>query len=239
MIERPRWNLTLFKVHFGLLTLKGYTKGEHVLRFEAIVHNTRRCAAAGCWTSSRHRRPGWPAWSTGSPACSTASTSASCPTASSTSSRPPRRSGPPGSAASTSTSPASATRWPRYSPWPSHPDGFTVADLAAKVRALTGQDDSDYTIRQAAYDLRKLRGKHLVVKPGRTRRYQVPGPGRPHHRRPTHPARPRHRTHPRRRPQTRTRPTTHDTGPASTVTTSTLRIDMRTLFHDLAIDAAA
>lgn len=41
VIERPRWNLTLFKVHFGLLTLKGYTKGERVLRFEAIVHNTK------------------------------------------------------------------------------------------------------------------------------------------------------------------------------------------------------
>ena len=41
MIERPRWNLTLFKIDFGLLTLKGYTKSEHVLRFEAIVHNTR------------------------------------------------------------------------------------------------------------------------------------------------------------------------------------------------------
>jgi len=26
VIERPRWNLTLFKVHFGLLTLNGYTK---------------------------------------------------------------------------------------------------------------------------------------------------------------------------------------------------------------------
>ncbi len=41
MIEKPRWDLTIFKVHFGLLTLKGYTKGEHVLRFEAITHNTR------------------------------------------------------------------------------------------------------------------------------------------------------------------------------------------------------
>ena len=40
MIETPRYDLTLFKVHFGLLTLKGYTKGEHVLRFEAVVHNT-------------------------------------------------------------------------------------------------------------------------------------------------------------------------------------------------------
>jgi hypothetical protein len=42
MIETPRWDLTLFTVHFGLLTLKGYTKGEHVLRFEAIAHNTRQ-----------------------------------------------------------------------------------------------------------------------------------------------------------------------------------------------------
>ena len=41
VIETPRYDLTLFKVHFGLLTLKGYTKGEHVLRFEAVVHNTR------------------------------------------------------------------------------------------------------------------------------------------------------------------------------------------------------
>jgi len=26
VIERPAYDLTLFKVHFGLLTLKGYTK---------------------------------------------------------------------------------------------------------------------------------------------------------------------------------------------------------------------
>jgi hypothetical protein len=54
------------------------------------------------------------------------------------------------------------------------PGGFTVADLAAKVNASTG--DSAYTVRQAAYDLRKLRGKGLVDKPGRSRRYHVPAP---------------------------------------------------------------
>ncbi len=42
VIERPRWDLTIFKVHFGLLTLKACSKGEHVLRFEAVVHNTRQ-----------------------------------------------------------------------------------------------------------------------------------------------------------------------------------------------------
>jgi hypothetical protein len=54
------------------------------------------------------------------------------------------------------------------------PGGFTVAEHAARVRQITGHDG--YTIRQAAYDLRKLRGKQLVDKPGRTRRYHVPPP---------------------------------------------------------------
>src|SRR5246127_4925334 len=39
-IETPSYDLTVFKLHFGRLTGKAYTKGERVLRFEAIVHNT-------------------------------------------------------------------------------------------------------------------------------------------------------------------------------------------------------
>jgi hypothetical protein len=40
-IERPTYDLTIFKLHCGKLTLKIYTKGERVLRIEAIAHNTR------------------------------------------------------------------------------------------------------------------------------------------------------------------------------------------------------
>jgi hypothetical protein len=36
----PVRDLTVFTLHFGKLTLKAYTKGEHVLRFDAIAHNT-------------------------------------------------------------------------------------------------------------------------------------------------------------------------------------------------------
>ena len=54
----------------------------------------------------------------------------------------------------------------------SAPGGSTVAEHAAKVRQITGQDG--YTARQAAYDLRKLHGKQLISKPGRTRRHHVP-----------------------------------------------------------------
>jgi hypothetical protein len=43
---------------------------------------------------------------------------------------------------------------------------------AARVRQITGQ--GGYTTRQSAYDLRKLRGKQLVDKPGRTRSYHLP-----------------------------------------------------------------
>jgi hypothetical protein len=52
------------------------------------------------------------------------------------------------------------------------PHGFTVAELTAKVRGMTRQ--AGYTSRQAAYDLRKLRGNGLAVKPARTRRYHIP-----------------------------------------------------------------
>ena len=42
---KPQYGLTWLKVQFGRLQLKAYTKGEHVLRLEAAVHNTKelRC----------------------------------------------------------------------------------------------------------------------------------------------------------------------------------------------------
>ena len=41
-VERPTHDLTVLKVHFGLLMLKIYTKGERVLRVEATVHNAKK-----------------------------------------------------------------------------------------------------------------------------------------------------------------------------------------------------
>jgi hypothetical protein len=37
------------------------------------------------------------------------------------------------------------------------PEGFTVAELTERVHSMTGQTDADYSIRQAAYDIRKFR----------------------------------------------------------------------------------
>jgi hypothetical protein len=40
-IETPDYNLTIFKIHFGKLTVKLYDKGERTLRAEVVVHNAK------------------------------------------------------------------------------------------------------------------------------------------------------------------------------------------------------
>jgi hypothetical protein len=40
-VEKPAYDLTIFKLHCGKLTLKIYSKAERVLRIEAVVHNTQ------------------------------------------------------------------------------------------------------------------------------------------------------------------------------------------------------
>jgi hypothetical protein len=175
-IETPTFDLTVFKLHFGRLTGKAYTKGERVLRFEAIVHNTAelRCGrmiekfpeivsrladiaeqfatALDCVDTGFIGDGILDELPTGSSLGATRVGGVDL-------NKPRMRDA---LRATLALAPA--------------PNGFTVAEFTAKVHALTGASDADYTVRQAAYDLRKLRGKHLVDKPGRTRRYHLPPP---------------------------------------------------------------
>jgi len=41
VFEKPAYDLTVFKIHFGMMTIKLYTKGESVLRSEVIINNMR------------------------------------------------------------------------------------------------------------------------------------------------------------------------------------------------------
>jgi hypothetical protein len=197
-------NLTLFKVHFGLLTLKGYTKGGHVLRFEAIVHNPRALRTGRVLDKFPQivaRLAGMVDRFTSMPDCVDIGFLPDgildqLPTPSQTGAT--RVGGLDLNKARTRAA-LTAVLALAVSP-----DGFTVADLAAKTRSQTGADNHQYTTRQAAYDPCKLRGKQLLVKPDRTRRYHVPGHAAPHHRRAAHPPRARHRANPGRRPPTPT-----------------------------------
>jgi hypothetical protein len=51
-------------------------------------------------------------------------------------------------------------------------NGFTASEVAARVCASHRQTTPQYGPRQAAYDLKKLRGKHIVRRIGHTRRYE-------------------------------------------------------------------
>jgi len=187
VIERPRWNLTLFKVHFGLLTLKGYTKASTCCASKRSCTTPKPCTPAGCSRSSPPSSPAWPAWSTGSPACSTASTSASCPTASSTSCQHPPRSAPPTPAASTQQAPHPRSAGRRARP----------GRLTRRVHRRRPRGQGPLTHRPKQGRLHRPASR---LRPAQTprqtpRRQTRPDPplpraraGRPHHRRPAHPA---------------------------------------------------
>jgi hypothetical protein len=173
VIETPQWDLTLFKVHFGLLTLKGYTKGEHVARFEAIVHNTK---GLGCGRTLDR----FPEIVARLAAMTDRFTSMlDCVDIGFLPDKILDELPTPSQIGATRVGGVDLNKARMRGALVGvlalavAPDGFTVAELAAKVRAMTGQTEAGYSLRQAAYDLRKLRGKHLVDKPGRSRRYQV------------------------------------------------------------------
>ena len=54
------------------------------------------------------------------------------------------------------------------------PGGFTLAELAERVRPLLPNNRPTYASRHASYDLSKLCGKALVERVERTRRYRIP-----------------------------------------------------------------
>ena len=171
VIETPRYDLTLFKVHFGNLTLKAYTKGEHALRFEAVVHNTRalRC---GRVLDNFPRIIGKLAGMV-----DRFTTTLDCVDTTFIADDLLDRLPAPAQIGATRVGGVDLNK-PRIRAALSAvlalsaaSGGFTVAAFTAKVHAMTGH--TGYTIRQAAYDLRKLRGKELITKPGRTRRYHL------------------------------------------------------------------
>jgi hypothetical protein len=172
VIETPRWDLTMFKVHFGLVTLKGYTKGEHVLRFEAIVHNTKALGTGRVldkFPAVVDRLAGMTERFCTTLDCVDVAfipdgTLDQLPTSS--------QIGAVRVGGVDLNKPRTRQAMDAVLALAAAPGGFTVGEFTAKVHAITGR--TDYTVRQAAYDLRKFRGKHLLDKPGRSRRYHVP-----------------------------------------------------------------
>jgi hypothetical protein len=171
VVETPTYNLTVFKLHFGSLTLKVYSKGEHTLRFEVIVHNTKHLPVkrsldhfAGIIA---YLRPILTHFLNTLQAVDAAFIGDDLldrlPT--------PEQLGQSTVAGIHLDQPRMRTVFQAVMALAPSPDGFAALHLAAKVREIAGPAAASYAARQAAYDLKKLRAKQLVQKLGNSRKY--------------------------------------------------------------------
>jgi hypothetical protein len=168
VLERPAYDLTVFKLHFGKITAKMYTKGERVLRIEVIAHNTKdlHCGrslpkfsaivlrlkeilnrflnALHCMDVAAISEDSLDHWLN------------------------PSQVGRTRVGGVNINQPRMQAVLAAVITLAAAPHGFRCADLANKVNSTL----EDYTPRQAAYDLKKLRGKSLVHKIDNSRRYE-------------------------------------------------------------------
>jgi hypothetical protein len=163
VLERPAYDLTVFKLLYGGITLKMYTKGECVLRTEVVVEKVEllKCGrqlgdflaivnrlAELLQSFLNHLQCVDLPWLKPDQLDSMSQSGqvGETRTAGIDLDRPRIRAAIHGVLALSL-----------------KPGGFTSADHAAKVQALTG-GRLPYTLRQSAYDLKKLRGKGLLTK---------------------------------------------------------------------------
>jgi hypothetical protein len=171
-VERPTYDLTIFKLHCGKLTLKIYTKGERVLRIEVIVHNTKELNCG----RSLEKFPEivsrlkiilgrfMDALSCIDQCFIADETLEQLPT--------PSQVGKTKVGGIDFNKPR--MRWVAeavlaLSP---SPGGFTASELAQQVQTVNRPSASEYGARRAAYDLKKLRGKQIVRRIEKTQRYE-------------------------------------------------------------------
>jgi hypothetical protein len=171
-VETPVYDLTVFKLHFGQLTLKAYTKGEQVLRFEAIVHHAATLGLGRVLPRFpalvAHLRGMLDRWLDTLGYLDRAfiadDTLEQLPA--------PAQLGRSRIGGIDVNQPRMRAVLAAAITCAQRPDGFRLGDLTTQVRQRLGGAASEYGTRQAAYDLRKLRAKGFVVRLPQSQRYQ-------------------------------------------------------------------
>ena len=172
-VEKPTYDLTIFKLHNGRLTLKIYTKGERVLRIEAVVHNTveLRCGRS----LENFPRIVEEAKSILKRFMEALSCIDQCFIADDMLEQLPASSLVGKTKVGGIDLNKPRMRWVAEAmiALSTSPRGFTAAELASRVRDLSQQSESEYGSHRAAYDLKKLRGKNIVRWIEKNRRYEA------------------------------------------------------------------
>lgn len=172
VVETPAYDVTIFKVHYGKMTLKIYTKGERVLRIEVILHNSREYRwgrSLPCFPDIVLRLRSILERFLNAVGCMNA-----CFVSDETLEKLPQ----PGQVGQTRVGGIDLNK-PRMLrtaeavlALSASPVGFTASDLVRQVHSMSGQQESQYGPRRAAYDIKKLRAKGMVTKIGKSRRYE-------------------------------------------------------------------
>jgi hypothetical protein len=172
VIETPTYDLTVFKVHYGKMTLKIYTKGERALRIEVILHNAKAYRwgrSLPCFPQIVGRLEDILERFLNAVGCMNA-----CFVSDEMLEQLPQ----PAQVGQTRVGGIdlnkvrirqAAEAVLALAP---SPLGFTSADLARQVQAMTGSQ-SQYGARRAAYDIKKFRAKGIVRKIEKSRRYEL------------------------------------------------------------------
>ncbi len=172
-VERPTYDLTVFKLHCGKLALKIHSKGERVLRIEAVAHNIGEFHCGRLLDKFPEivgRLKGMLERFMQALSCID-----QCFIGDEMLDRLPSP-----SRVGKSTVGGIDLNKPRLRrvaqadiALSASPEGFTASTLADQTRAFGDQSLSACGPRQAAYDLKKLRGKQIAQRIGATRRYEA------------------------------------------------------------------
>jgi hypothetical protein len=175
-VQAQSYDLTVFKIKWGNLTLKIYDKGGRVLRIEVVVHNAKELRSGRVLERlpallQRMRDMLIRFLGTIQAAHVSFLDVASFESLTEPTARGTRRLA--GIDLSKARNRHVVDAVLKLS---TKPDGFTVAQLAEAVRPRSGQDANTYSARNAAYDLAKMVGKKLLRRVERSRRYAVDPP---------------------------------------------------------------
>ncbi len=172
-VQAKRYDLTVFKIHWGNLTLKIYDKGARVLRIEVVVHNTKALRCGKVLEKlpvllERMRAMLVRFLNTVQAAHVSFLDAGTFERWSEPSARGNRR-----LAGIDLNKVRNRHVLNAVVTLSTAPEGFTVAEVAAKVRDRGGWSAQQYAPRHAAYDLAKLRGKNLIDRPVRSHRFNA------------------------------------------------------------------
>lgn len=176
-VERPTYDLQVFRLQFGNLVLKMYTKGERVLRIEAVAHDSKELRCGKALQNAPRMVAALRGMVDRFLNLAQYAHQAFLDEGALDELPQPTLRGKQRLAGVDVNKPRMRAVMEAVMALAPKPGGFSIEQLAQRVREMAGYPAEAYGVRQAAYDLKKLRGKEMVERVEGTRRYTATLPG--------------------------------------------------------------